>query len=435
MTVHVSDRFSAVPSAVLAGGQDRRLWRSRCFGAGGGIAWRAALVSLVAAVLAMLVVPSPAGATFLGRNGVLLASSWSTTSPFTPIVADPSGCDPPLYLWTVRPDGSHSARPGHGNAGLFSPQGFRLAIQYFGDPAYYEGCGPRGRDPSAGLYLSRADGSQRRRISGDGIEGWLPGGRLVVWQRRAGKVRLFDPLSGHVIMTVPDWTMPEDTGFRSFPSAMSCRARVAIRRGHSINVFTPTAVRVNGTVQMRTVEQRVVTSPYVFALHLAWSPDGRWLLFGRLDRRGFGLWRVGPAGRGLRRLTTPAESPVDVGVWSPDGRRIVYLRKTGPGVEAVVMNADGSHKTVLGGVPVLGGVQDAVWSPDAKTVAFGGVPTIWLVNAQTGAHTTIPFTNGNGLLDWQALPDGHSIRCADRASTPTTPTSTPTTPTPSGGLG
>jgi hypothetical protein len=395
-------RSASVP--LGAGGTSRRHrcprsgWRSvvRCVGVAAG---KAALLALVVA--------SPAGATFAGRNGVLLVSSTPGHPPFitTARASEFPECGPPSELWGVRPDGFHPVDLGRGDSGLFSPGGRRLAIYDTGDPAYPEGCmGSTPFDPRAGLYVSRPYAADHRphrrrlmRISPDhsaGFVGWLPDGRLVAFQvnkpRGAvlparGGLRLLDALTGFTIMTLPDVTTPftvNPTGLASLSASMSCSGRLAAAYSQhapfrssdadQLDIFTRTIVTVRGVAHVRTATRVVIKNTRVDLLDPAWAPNGRSLLFFEqaiTSRGAFGaisLWSVGANGRGLHELAANAQPPynsvaaADNGVaadspgtsWSPDGRHIFALRTSlragGPDVErAVVMNADGSHQHVL----------------------------------------------------------------------------------------
>jgi Tol biopolymer transport system component len=71
---------------------------------------------------------------------------------------------------------------------------------------------------------------------------------------------------------------------------------------------------------------------------LAWSPDGEWLAYDRLDvlkegedgqppERHAGLWRIRPDGSGASELVdagTPSDYGLIVAGWSPDGSRLLY---------------------------------------------------------------------------------------------------------------
>jgi TolB protein len=75
-----------------------------------------------------------------------------------------------------------------------------------------------------------------------------------------------------------------------------------------------------------------------------WSPDGRWLVMSsNIDGGGDEeVWVVSADGVSKRRLTTNdvADTAAD---WLPDGRFIVFERKTATGVETLSMDADGKN--------------------------------------------------------------------------------------------
>ncbi|HMA48067.1 MAG TPA: LpqB family beta-propeller domain-containing protein, partial [Frankiaceae bacterium] len=61
---------------------------------------------------------------------------------------------------------------------------------------------------------------------------------------------------------------------------------------------------------------------------------------------------------------TASEKPISDPQWSPDGRRLAYLRDD----EVWVMEADGSRVTRVVAKP--GGGRQARWSPDGRRLAF-----------------------------------------------------------------
>jgi hypothetical protein len=255
-------------------GSYRRGRSARRIGAGVAIArCRASTAALwvLAAALA-----SPAGATFSGRNGVLLmtngggsGSVW-VENPFSnfrvraavgvqqphPPRAHTAECEYPAELATVRPDGTHLKHIGQGDRGLFSPLGFRLALHDSGDPCWGFGSGSTGPDPSVGVYIARWDGTHRAMVNGEGIAGWLADGRLAVWQSGPhGTVRLFTT-SGVPIMTVDASGAPEGKA-----ASLSCSARVAAVRstksGYALDIYTRTNIAVKGTRHIRIVRHTV----------------------------------------------------------------------------------------------------------------------------------------------------------------------------------
>ena len=76
---------------------------------------------------------------------------------------------------------------------------------------------------------------------------------------------------------------------------------------------------------------------------------------------------------------TASEKPITDPQWSPDGRRLAYIRED----EIWVMEADGSRVTLVAGKP--GGGRHARWSPDGHRLAFisrrRGWSQVWLIDA------------------------------------------------------
>jgi TolB protein len=131
----------------------------------------------------------------------------------------------------------------------------------------------------------------------------------------------------------------------------------------------------------------------------AWSPDGAWLAYARVDllapgtggeppRRQASLWIVRADGSQARKLLdagTPSDQGFLVADWSPDGKHVLYW--TDPGFSASLL-ADG---TALMAVPVAGGqpievvdtmlvYRDAFqWSADGSRLAVveGGLRMAW----------------------------------------------------------
>lgn len=109
-----------------------------------------------------------------------------------------------------------------------------------------------------------------------------------------------------------------------------------------------------------------------------WSPDGRRIAFrhpvpGRAS--GYGLWIMRADGGSPRPLALPVEV---VGFqWSPDGKQIALdngkgiwvVRADGSGARAITDNCDS-----LGDCPGTQVYMHAVWSPDARRLAFSGSP-------------------------------------------------------------
>jgi TolB protein len=112
----------------------------------------------------------------------------------------------------------------------------------------------------------------------------------------------------------------------------------------------------------------------------AWSPDGRLIAFLSKTSGGyFDLYTIGPDGRNLRQVPTPAPSlqpDVTEFVWLPDGR-LAYTNRSGLAQEGITV-------TTVGGAEhrYLGSGSSPAWSPDGRRLAFvvshAGAPEIYV---------------------------------------------------------
>lgn len=165
----------------------------------------------------------------------------------------------------------------------------------------------------------------------------------MVWRLQGRRLRLLDALTGHVIMTLPDLTTGEPFGAfqRVFYPSMSCSGRVAAVQhtgsGATLDIFTRTIVTVRGVAHVRTVERVEASSPLGLR-DPAWAPDGRSLLFDQQDSSGAtSLWTVRADGGGLHLLEMSGNH-YSGAQWSPDGRRIVFIRSSGGYAEQQVVS-------------------------------------------------------------------------------------------------
>ena len=161
-------------------------------------------------------------------------------------------------------------------------------------------------------------------------------------------------------------------------------------------------------------------------LQPSWSPDGRRVAFvrrtgehGRPD-----LYVMTATGTGRTRLTRTPVAERDPS-WSPDGTLLVYAARTGPSgpFRIFVANADGSQGRQLTSQPAGSADRSPVWSPDGTRIAFvsdrvGGFPEIYVMDPD-GSHvirlTSNAFVDGNP--SWS--PDGTRIlveRCCSKAN-------------------
>jgi Tol biopolymer transport system component len=176
----------------------------------------------------------------------------------------------------------------------------------------------------------------------------------------------------------------------------------------------------DGADERRLTSKLPTTNP-------AWSPDGRYIAFTRNEDVGEyttlsddDVFVMDANGSHLKQLT-PEREGVHAGqpAWSPDGRRIVFVRGDSvptalivrPG-SLFVMNADGSDERRL-----TRGWLDVrpAWSPDGREIAFSRAKNftssrgIWVMEATGGRPRELTHTAGplDGAPAWS--PDGARI--------------------------
>jgi len=265
-------------------------------------------------------------------------------------------------------------------------------------------------------------------IDGDELEALIEEARRRARRRRRiyGAVAALAALAGVAAFTLIERTAPSQTaspasGTRVTLSAATANSKIAFLRepdgnGRCCDYSELWVMNPDGSGQRRVTRRPEGIGP-------VWSPDARRIAFVR-RHRGAPLPRGGRAinrdiyvinadGTGERRLTSgPVQSIFPA--WSPDGRKIAFTRATPRRILGVrrwqrdiyVMNADGSGQRRL--TSALHVAWSPVWSPDGSKIAFssgrGGSPDIYVINADGSRQRKL----APGLFpDWS--PDGRKI--------------------------
>jgi len=120
----------------------------------------------------------------------------------------------------------------------------------------------------------------------------------------------------------------------------------------------------------------------------SWSPDGSRIVYGsRADGAGVvRIWSVRANGGKPRRLTQLTGTPT----WSPDGKRVVFASACATSPSCLyVMNADGTHRHVLGDPDNVDNRSPA-WSPDGRLIAWIHATELWVMNVDGSAAHRLP---------------------------------------------
>ena len=147
---------------------------------------------------------------------------------------------------------------------------------------------------------------------------------------------------------------------------------------------------------------------------------------GRFDEDGYarrGIFTMGMHGAALRRVTLPRAGTArdDEPQWSPDGRRIVFVRdnlaaKPANGKAIFIVNADGSRLRRLTPWKLRAG-DGPNWSPDGKRILFRSNESEYFTNSNlftvgvdgTGLEQVTRVEPTTQLYSSGFSPDGRSI--------------------------
>ena len=163
---------------------------------------------------------------------------------------------------------------------------------------------------------------------------------------------------------------------------------------------------------------------------VSWSPDGSQIAVGRYVAGGLNVWVVDATSGAMRRITScPPHSLGKVGPysatcgdagdvyaselqWSPDGRRIFFIRWGVPtgGVFPVpslgTVRPDGSDQTEL----KIPGAETAQWSPDGRELAVVAFNGVYIVDAAGTVRELAKAPPGLQGIAWS--PNGRELAIA-----------------------
>jgi Tol biopolymer transport system component len=335
----------------------------------GSVLLAGAIVALLTGLL-VGVTASHAGAR--SRSGTIgfLRDDGTSTGVFT-IKPDgsglrrltPSGSDVASYEWA--PDGSRIAYlDSQGALWLVRPDGTGREVLAASSPLrspWFLSWSPDGkaiavdaRDPAAGpppprrneldlrIYVIPTGGGTPRRLPSGDVQDldWSPRGDEIAYGSGSGLQRIIRtdgsrprPVFRHPVgLGDPRWS----------PDGARLGFIGPVRRGRFIDRYSGIYVADADGSNLRQVTSHAYNE-YGFA----WSPDGRWILYGRANREG--IYAIGADGRNNHRLTrdSPTPSGSRALAWAPDGRSIAYETDRAGSGHIYLIGADGHNKVQL----------------------------------------------------------------------------------------
>lgn len=297
----------------------------------------------VVAVAAAAFIAIPAAANRPDANGRVAFTR------FDPVQGDD-------FVYTANPDGSQERQllPTGAEGPRWSPDGSRIAVF----PHDVNGVSARIVNPDNGTYRDLANPAPDQLFLGCGQ--WSPDAKRLACE---GFGVTDDGLNG--IYTIRSSDGGGLTRITSAPGGDDCPGdfspngnRLVFQRFTTSALFT---VKLNGT----DVRQITPNSSDAFSIGDCgnWSPLGNVILFSAhapSDHRST-VWMVHSDGTGLRQVPIPGcggliSDPTTIGcfgaTWSPDGRKIVFIRRAAGQNDIYTVRVDGTGLAVVSNTPL-----------------------------------------------------------------------------------
>jgi len=251
-----------------------------------------------------------------------------------------------------------------------------------------------------------ANGRHRRELTNNYVDDsnpvWSPNGSQIAFGRNLGTAA--SPNTEIFVMSANGHNVHRLTthpGIDDFPTWSPNGKRIAFVRRLSANDIGIVTVSPTGG-RLQVIAHDVNDQP------IAWSPNGHQFLLTDFDQNPQPLDASGrivvvmPATGGGEHAITPGNDPD----WSPDGKRIVFVRTISCGGECEnstlhIINANGSNERT---VPDSPGLTSPHFSPDGRFIIATNNSQVVILDPKQGVVRTIPAGGEVTNAAWQPVP-------------------------------
>jgi TolB protein len=287
------------------------------------------------------------------------------------------------------------------------------------------------------IYLMDADYRNVRRLTsnayGDGLPAISPKGDRIVFDSNRLRAEGQPLNTQHLFLMQVDgsgqapltwgssatWS-PDGNRIAFHASAGGGAQPIRIEPGAPAPDSDIFVMNVNDFLSHGTKPRNLTNTPGLIEDDADWSPDGRSIVFTRRTATGTSsnatndpsteLFAIKPDGRGEpRRLTNNTEEE-RAPMWSPDSKRLVFVaRRGGTDFEICVMNADGTGLKQL--TDNSTGDLTPSWSLDGQTIMFHRIMSpgryqLFIIGADGTGEVQITDSAGlSGFPKWGRIRD------------------------------
>lgn len=273
-----------------------------------------------------------------------------------------SSKDKATILYRINDDGSDLTQltewPGDATNLIWSPNGDQIAFIEDGQ-----------------LHLAKADGSMQRQF-----KNLLPNDRasFIAWSPKGNQIALITTCglcsNLYIIDTTNELQTPIAGSELKRPDSGYWMGQVSWSPDGNSIVYDHQQAEIypnQGGVRLQNIhtgEKHYLLGENGGGGLPVWSPDGKQIAFAfSQNNADLNLYSSNVDGNNLRRMGNTPNVARDF-VWSPNGRKIVFISTDNQTSQIYVVNADGSNQTVLVNYPAYNACPS--WSPDGQKIAF-----------------------------------------------------------------